>query len=214
MISEIILAYRAQLKKCYILKLCILALFIITTVRVSNASETLKNDNEYVFSIEYLHPTENDRDITTINLDFNYLISRINRLSMYIGIVGTYAYGSITQLEGDINQGTLREVHYDNSAFGLGPGILVSFEIIKFKKVSLHLNGNGNLILYSEKFPAGGDNYNFMWRGGPMLEYEIGKSQSVGINFHFVHVSNGQGLSQDNPSYNTQGVRLSFKSFF
>ena len=122
--------------------------------------------------------------------------------------------GSITQFEGDINAGTLKEVKFNNSAFGIGPGILLSFELIKFKKLSFHLNGSGNFILYNEKFPAGGEYHNFMWRGGPMIEYKMGNSRSIGLSFQLSHVSNGQGLSSENPSYNGHGFALRFTGLF
>lgn len=71
-------------------------------------------------------------------------------LSIYAGFVGTYADGKITQLEGDINQGTLREVNYDSNAFGVGPGILLSFKLIESNRFMFNLIGSGHLVVYNE----------------------------------------------------------------
>ena len=103
---------------------------------------------------------------------------------------------------------------FNNSAFGIGPGILLSFEIIRLNKISLHINGSGNFILYSERLPAGGEYYNFLWRGGPMIEYDVGKAKSIGISYQRSHVSNGKGLSTKNPSYDAHGIALRLTGIF
>ena len=41
-------------------------------------------------------------------------------------------------MEGDINQGTLRETKYDNEAFGIGPGILADLCLWQGKNLSFH----------------------------------------------------------------------------
>jgi len=92
-------------------------------------------------------------------------------LLFYYGIAATYATGSIPQLEGDINQGTLGEVSFNNSAFGIGPGLSTSLRLFNSSKFALLINVSGNLIVYNKHFPAGGDYYNGMWRGEPVIEY-------------------------------------------
>jgi len=182
----------------------------------ANASDEIPIKREKTISVEYLSPTGDDRDIKTYNLDLTTLMSKIDRLnlSIYAGIAATYATGNITQLKGDINQGTLRKVKLDNSAYGLGPGVLLSFRLIEMNRWSINLNGSGHFILYSERFPAGGDYYNFMWRGGPMIEYQVGREKTIGISYQRAHVSNGQGISQENPSYNASGFALRYTSLF
>jgi hypothetical protein len=197
----------------------IMIIFLFTAcgmISGADASDAHQSLKKTAISIEYLSPTEDDRDIETFNVDFNYLLSTFDKLhlSIYFGITGTYATGSITQLEGDINAGTLKEVSYDNSAFGIGPGILLGFYIIKLNRISLHINGSGNFILYSERFPAGGDYYNFMWRGGPMIAYEVGRAKSIGVGYQLSHVSNGQGVLSENPSYDAHGIALRLTGLF
>jgi hypothetical protein len=194
----------------------IISLIACTTIKMSYASETLLNNDNKIISIAYLLPTEESRDIKTISVNFNYLISRSEKLnlSIYFDIAGVYATGNISQLEGSLEAGTLKEVHYDNSAFGLGPGLLTEFQFFDRNKLSAHLNGIGNIIIYNKKFPAGGDHYNFMWRGGPAIEYRIGNSKYIGISYQWTHISNGHGLGPQNPSYDAQGFTLMFKGFF
>ncbi|MFQ5469725.1 MAG: acyloxyacyl hydrolase [Gammaproteobacteria bacterium] len=84
----------------------------------------------------------------------------------------------------------------------------------RLNSLSLHLIGSGNFIVYSERFPAGGDYYNFMRRAGPMVKYKIGNSMSIGLSYQQSHVSNGQGLSSRNPSYDAHGFALRVASIF
>lgn len=206
----------ASKKISYQWMVIVFSLIASTMARGDDASEAFMNAGSNTISIEYLSPTKDDRDIETINMDFNSLISRLDELnlSIYFSITGTYVTGNITQLEGDINAGTLREVRFDNSAFGIGPGLLMSFRLIAIDKLSFHLNGSGNFIIYNERFPAGGDYYNFMWRGGSMVEYKLGDSTSIGLSYQRSHVSNGQGVSPDNPSYSAHGFALRFTGLF
>jgi len=194
----------------------VVSLMACTMVTVSTASEISSNKGKRIISIEYLDPIKDDRDIKTINVDVNYLISNAEKLnlSIYFGLAGTYVTGSIIQLEGDLSAGTLRDVQYDNSAVGLGPGLLASFRLFDRNKLSIHLNGSGHILVYNKEFPAGGDYYNFMWRGGPVLEYKIGQSKSIGVSYHWAHVSNGQGVAPRNPSYEAQGLGVRFTGFF
>jgi len=191
-------------------------MFVSCISRASDVTTTSFATPDKTYSIEYLSPTEDDRDIETINVDYNSLITTFDKLNLstYWSVTATYATGSITQLEGDINAGTLKEVQFDNSAFGIGPGLLLNFRLIEFSGMSLHLNGSGNLIIYSERFPAGGEYYNFMWRGGPVVRYNLGKSKSIGFSYQVSHVSNGQGLSSKNPSYDARGFALRYSSLF
>lgn len=115
-------------------------------------------------------------------------------LSVYLGIVGTYATVSITQLEGSLEAGTLREVHFDNSAFGLGPGLLLSFKLIDGDNLALRLNGSGHFVVYNKRFPAGGDYYNFMWRFGPAIDYALGDSRSISLSYQWRMCRMGRDL--------------------
>ena len=167
-------------------------------------------------SVEYLSPTEDSRNIRTINLNAYYLVRKIKtaNISIYAGLTATYANGDIMQLEGDINQGTLREVKYENEAAGIGPGMQADFRFWSKNKLSLHLDVSGSVIFYNKDFPAGGGRYNFMWRGGASLSHTIGTDQDIGIGYHLMHVSNGQGLGPQNPSYGAQGVSLQYSVAF
>ena len=167
-------------------------------------------------AMEYLYPTEDSRNIETTNLNAYIRIKKPKNvnLSILAGLTATYATGDITQLEGEFSEGTLRETNYKNTAVGIGPGILLDLRLWQGNKFSLHLDGSGSLIFYSEDFPAGGDRYNFMWRGGPVIRYDIGNGHDIGLGYLWMHVSNGKGLSADNPSYDAKGLGLQYSIIY
>jgi len=179
-------------------------------------SKVNKEPTEYRINLEYLYPSGGDRNINTVNLDIYRSIIQLKKINLSIhgGLSVTWAEGEITQLEGDINQGTLHEVNYDNRAAGIGPSLLADLRLIGRGGLTCHLEGSGGVLLYSKKFPAGGDQYNFMWRGGPVVKYDMGNNRTIGIGYQWMHVSNGQGLGDQNPTYNAEGVRLIYSFVF
>lgn len=154
---------------------------------------------------EYLAPTAKARQIDTVSL--NCLLGNESsynaRLSFYKGITITYAWGNIIHLG----------VKHENSAFGMGPVYLMRYQVFQWEQASLSCDFSGGLIFYNEKFPAGGDFYNFMWRLGPKFTYQINDNLSLNIGYKIMHVSNGQLSDSEstshNPAYNASGISLS-----
>ena len=208
-----------SLKKDVIL-LCAVALILHPFFVLADESDEVNGTKRYEIpahiAVEYLYPTEDSRNITTFNLNAYIRIKTIKtaNLSILAGLTATYAAGDITQLEGDLNEGTLRECNYENEALGIGPSILLDLRLWRDSKISFHLDGSGSIIFYNQEFPAGGNRYNFMWRGGPVLRYDIGNGHDIGIGYLWMHVSNGQGIGPNNPSYDAQGVSLQYSIVF
>jgi lipid A 3-O-deacylase len=195
--------------------------FFLLPIAIAAAANNSTDKNgvnapRYRFDIEYLYPTEESRDIQTINLNVYRRIGEFRpvRLTIHAGITATYASGDITQLEGELDQGTLREVNYENEAAGIGPSLLADLCFFNLGSFSFHFAGIGSILLYDKQFPAGGDRYNFMWRGGVFMHCAIGKNQEVGLGYLWMHVSNGQGMGSHNPSYDAQGMNLTFSFTF
>ncbi len=201
-------------ERCLLFVVVLFAPFSLINLYAQEVGEG--GNQKGLFSTEYLHPSSADRDIRTTNLNAYARIRGLSSdiLSVCAGFTATYAVGDITQLEGEIELGTLREVNYDTRAGGLGPGLLVDLRLWRSRRLSAHLSGSGSLIVYSRDFPAGGDKYNFMWRGGPALRYHIGNGRRVGLGYQWMHVSNGQGVGSRNPSYEAQGFALQYTTSF
>jgi hypothetical protein len=175
-----------------------------------------KSDTPVLFSVAYLWPVDEDRDIRTINLNGYYPVKEFSavELSFYAGLTATYATGDITQLEGELPEGSLRDVNYSSDGVGIGPGILADLGFWRAEDFSFRLDAGVNFVLYNQDFPAGGDRYNFLWRAGPVVEYRFGKGQHIGFGWLWMHVSNGQGSGAQNPAYDAQGLSMQFSLAF
>jgi hypothetical protein len=160
---------------------------------------------------EYMVPYHRNRQVQTVSADVLLGIQffRKVRLSLYAGVTTTYAWGNIIQWDNNF-----KDVVYLNAAFGAGPAFLIRAEPVISKHVSLSADIHGGLILYSSRFPYGGDIYNFMWRLGPSVIYRITDQYSITLGLRWMHVSNGQGLGPQNPSYESFGANVHFIRYF
>jgi lipid A 3-O-deacylase len=154
---------------------------------------------------EYMAPVEESRQLDTVSL--NLLLGNESfhnpQLAFYKGITITHAWGDTTRMG----------VTHENSAFGIGPVYLLRYQPFQWERASLSFDVSGGLIFYNEKFPAGGDFYNFMWRIGPKFTYQISDNLWVNIGYKVMHVSNGQWSdsvsTNHNPAYNACGISVS-----
>jgi hypothetical protein len=113
------------------------------------------------FELEWDHltPTGKDRDFDTVSLHILKRISETTHRSVYRGI-------TITRPRGDI---VWENQNKNSSAVGVGPVYMLRYGENRPDKLSAALDISGGFILYDRIFPAGGRNYNFMWRIGPQL---------------------------------------------
>ena len=154
---------------------------------------------------EHLWPTKADRQITTTSLDL--VVGRAAFDSCCLvwraGLTATAASGHILQYGEDF-----REVRLDSDGLGIGPTGIVRLQTPELLRLTLSFEGSVAFIVYDRPFPAGGDWYDFMLRVGPSLGYRIDSSWSVAAGVRWMHVSNGQGLTPKNPSYEGRGLVL------
>ena len=192
-------------------------LFLICDLKAQGKNAEVASSARAFYGFAYFVPTDTEsRNIKTINATAYRVLREFKKLnfSFYWSVTGTFATGNIEQSEGEIANGTYREVTSENTALGIGPGLLANLRVFRIGQFSFHLDASGSFILYSRDFPAGGDPYNFMWRAGPTLKCAFGDNMFIGISYQRMHVSNGQGLGPQNPSYDGQGVRLQVAGFF
>jgi hypothetical protein len=160
---------------------------------------------------EYMAPYDPSRQIRTVSVNIYPSVQLFQRvhLSLGAGITTTYAWGNIIQYGSNFVPVTLQ-----TAAFGIGPGLLVRFEPLIVGRFSLSLDMNLALILYSEHFPAGGDIYDFMLRFGGSICYRVTQRDKIALGGRWMHVSNGQGLNEHNPSYPSGGANISVIHYF
>ncbi len=149
--------------------------------------------------LEYLFPTKDHRSIQTVSLNVLGGAEFFKKmpLSVYGGVTATYVWETIVQWDDNFN-----DITYENNAFGIGPVFLIRYEPFIYAGFSVAPEFSGGIIFYSHDFPAGGDFYNFMWRLGGSINYRMKNNKySFNLNVKWMHVSNGQGLGPQNPSY-------------
>ena len=158
------------------------------------------NEQGYKLNVEleYLAPVDDDREIetTTLNILYSKANPRYEHVAFYYGASLSYATGYIIR----------KDKKFDNSAFGIGPILLVRYKPFEGDKFSFFIDASGALLIYNERFPAGGDYYNFAWRVGPTLSYQINERTSLSLSYRLLHISNGQHAR--NPAYNANGISL------
>lgn len=165
----------------------------------------------FEMGIEYFHPIYRDRQIHTTVINIrkrsNYLDDFL--LTTYAGLTINYAWGHI--IEDDPYH---RRTEYANSAFGIGPMVHSRWSPVTLDDLTLSVDASGGIIFHNKAFPAGGDYYNFICRIGPSISYPLKDKQALIFGFGIMHVSNGQGVNRDNPTYNAAGFSLSFSRYF
>lgn len=164
------------------------------------------NESEYKIDIEleYLAPLDDDREIetTTLNILYGKTESRFEHVSFHYGLSMSYATGNINR----------HHKNYETSAFGIGPIFLVRYKPFTGDKFSFYVDASGALLIYNKDFPPCGDFYNFAWRIGPTLSYEVNDDLSINLSCRWMHVSNGQHAR--NPAYNAGGISLGVTMWF
>lgn len=155
--------------------------------------------------VEYYAPKDDDRQIESV---FAYALfgkEYVNELhySLYCGAVGTYAWGYILQWDENFN-----DVRYDTDAGGLGPAVMIRVDF--FRSPPFHLSGDFLMgaIFYNKHFPPGGDIYNFFRKYGISMGLALDNKREFVLGFRDMHVSNGQGMNQNNPSYEGWGISV------
>lgn len=165
---------------------------------------------EIEVGLDYMAPYDKDRQIETLSL--NILVPFRQETanpdwSFYRGITVTRSWGWITR----------SEIDPDSSAFGLGPVYLARKHWAHGEKWRLDTDFSGALIFYNEHFPAGADNYNFMWRLSPRFTYQWNEQCDLTLGYQIMHISNGQFSHHEpthNPGYNAVGFTVSLKRRF
>ena len=169
------------------------------------------HSSKFETGADYLVPTRFNNPIKTANFNCFFWKKRFHKNYMLasVGITGTYAWGYVQQFKNTSDSTSEIDV-YKTSAFGIGPIIQVEHTIFKINRFALVGEASGGVILYSNRFPYGGDFYNFMFRMGPSISYRISKNGYLKMGYRWMHVSNGKGYGNQNPFYEAQGIGIAF----
>jgi lipid A 3-O-deacylase len=165
------------------------------------------------FGVDRLAPTKADRDLDTTDVHLYLRQKQYDplRLQLRLGATLSRVTGSITQLTGSLEEGTLREETLSSPAWGIGPSAEARFALLRGAPASLDLDFSAAVLLYDRDFPAGGKRYNGMFQIGPSLTFALGSGAAFSLGYRWMHVSNGRDLGLDNPAYDARGVTLRYR---
>jgi hypothetical protein len=163
--------------------------------------------------VQQIRPTKQDRQIALTNVSYFFATKSLiqDRLDLKLGATATRARGSIVQLQGSFDEGTLRSEAMESPAWGVGPTVSASLKLLEARPLRLNLDASGSLMVYDRGFPAGGSWYNGMVQAGPSLNIGLGKNRNLTVGARWTHISNGQGLGAHNPSFDGKGVFLQYE---
>jgi hypothetical protein len=209
---------RSPSGQCYLSHIAVRAILVMVltlplTVRADEyVTSTTSVAPQLLVGLEYLTPDKPDRNLYTTSLDLMLRVRKLehSHFHVYVGITLTHSTGSITQLKISDAASTSTEVVVDSPGTGIGPEVLARTDLFRFKDVTLSVDGHAGILAYDRDFPAGGARYNFMWRIGPTMSYQIDKKQHVALSYTLAHISNGQGLNSHNPADNSHGFAVQF----
>lgn len=163
--------------------------------------------------VQHIRPTKPERQVELSNLSYFFATKSLvqDRLDLRLGAAASRARGSIVQLRGSFDEGTLRSETLDSPAWGIGPTVSASLKLLEARPVRLNLDASGSLMAYDRGFPAGGSWYNGMVQAGPSLNVGLGPNRNLTVGARWTHISNGQGLGAHNPSHDGRGVFLRYE---
>ena len=150
-------------------------------------------------------PTRASRQIDTVYLDLvaGVELWELLGVDLYAGITVVAASGFVLQPDE-----LLADRRYDTSVAGAGPTFLFRVEPLRIEGLSVAADVTGSLLLFSARFPPGGDVYDFAWRIGGTLGYALTAALRVELSVRWMHTSNGQGIGPFNPAYEGVGGYL------
>jgi hypothetical protein len=163
--------------------------------------------------IHQIQPTKLERQIEMTNVSYFFGKKSLieERLDLRLGVTATRARGSIVQLEGSFEAGTLRSQTLDSPAWGAGPTVGATLKVLEIGPTRLNLEASGSVMAFDRSFPAGGTWYNGMVQAGPSLSVDLDRKRNLTVGARWAHLSNGQGLGAHNPSFDGRGIFVQYE---
>jgi hypothetical protein len=160
---------------------------------------------EVAIDVEFYAPTHGHRSIETgfFNVLVGVEVVRVLHLLVAGGLTSTSAWGTIIRPDAHHQDTT-----YPTAAVGIGPAFLLRCSPLQVGRFALGADVFGAVVIYDVRLPPGGDVYNYTWRLGGAISIHVDASLDIVAGVRWMHVSNGQGLGPQNPSYEGAGALL------
>ena len=96
----------------------------------------------------------------------------------------------------------------DSDSFGIGGSLGLKWHFIRSQRWSAFVDGSVGLLYTDNEFPSGGTKLNVLSRANIGITWQMRRQLHLVTSLSLVHVSNGKGLTEENPSFNGEGGYL------
>ena len=187
----------------------ILALMLIATpveaLNLENAGSSI--------SVSYYTPTQAHRDIDITTIDFSRGWKLLGALEIQRRLGLFHAWGTRTDAPYGVDP--------DSTATGVSAGIaarLYPLDLIGVNRLRPFVEGSAQ-ILYTpgtrDGFPSGGSGLNGFERAGAGVVVQLSPRLALEATYQwYSHVSNGSGVSPQNPMWNGHGGTIGIRRLF
>ena len=101
-----------------------------------------------------------------------------------------------------------------SNAAALGGGPLARWNFLQFRRLRSFVEAGGDFILFDRPWPAQGTINDFFLRAGGGIGARMSDSYWIEAVFHFAHISNGECVCANNPTWNGRGLSLRLRRAF
>ena len=93
----------------------------------------------------------------------------------------------------------------NSDSLGIGGSLGLKWHFWRGERWSAYVNGSVGFLYTGEGFPAGGTSLNTLSRADLGITFQLQRQLHLVTSASLVHVSNGKGLKEANPSFNGEG---------
>lgn len=199
--------------------ICSILFFLISCVAVHSEENSKqlpfsKGSRHTLVEVAFFYDTiDSDQRIKTYNVNTGIGYYLLNHLGLYGILTLSKNEGYSIDNSFDINVGQKKSVSMAADSVGLGAAGLLRLHLVNIDRFSLFLDGSLGGIYYDNEFPPNGTHGNLIWREGGGVIYQLNVKTALLFGYSFMHISNGKGIVDHNPGYNSQAgfVGLSIK---
>jgi hypothetical protein len=183
---------------------------LITLATLFGAYPLLDSPTRHIreFGLGAFEPLHANRDLRLVNAQAMLLEKEPegSPLRLRLGITASAARGHIRQGIGNDAPDLV------SNAQGLGVTAEARLRLVSAGPLSLNLTLGATPMVHDRGFPAGGTRWNGMFEAGPSLAWRDAAGGHWTVGARWLHLSNGKGLTPENPSYEGRGVALRWQA--
>lgn len=162
--------------------------------------------NSWVSTTHIAYYGPEDRD----NRDIRMTLVNIGAARYPWENLGFVADAILTSTDGYIihGEGDKKGIRQESDSLGLGGLLGLKWHFLRGKRWSTFVGVGVGGLLTDQAFPAGGTSWNLMYRLDAGLTLRLKEQWHLAASVSELHVSNGKGFVEENPSFTGRGYTL------